>query len=176
MNYWFTSDTHFGHAKMIEPKPDGMGRPWGTVEEMDEALISQWNARVKRRDIVYHLGDLFWRSGREYHKRLNGRVYLCEGNHDRLNAENRAWLVAVYGSKLLKLGGRLIWLSHYGHRVWPHSHYGAWHFFGHSHGGLPRVGASLDVGVDAVYSQSRIPTVEESFRPWNFDELVSILT
>jgi calcineurin-like phosphoesterase family protein len=34
-------------------------------------------------------------------------------------------------------------------RVWPKSHYGTWHLFGHSHGCLEPWGKSFDVGVDA---------------------------
>jgi len=47
-------------------------------------------------------------------------------------------------------------------RVWNHSSHGAWHFYGHSHGRLPSLDASLslDVGVDT-----------HDFRPWHFDEI-----
>ena len=39
---WITSDTHFGHANII-----GLcNRPFDSVEEMDHALIDNWNARV----------------------------------------------------------------------------------------------------------------------------------
>lgn len=31
----FASDTHFGHANVLE----FCGRPWGTVEEMNDALV-----------------------------------------------------------------------------------------------------------------------------------------
>jgi calcineurin-like phosphoesterase family protein len=50
---WFTSDTHFGHNNILK----FCKRPWNTVEEMDEALINNWNAVVGTNDIVFHLGD-----------------------------------------------------------------------------------------------------------------------
>jgi hypothetical protein len=40
-----------------------------------------------------------------------------------------------------------VWLSHYAHRTWPHLHRGDLHLHGHSHGSLPAVPSSLDVGV-----------------------------
>jgi calcineurin-like phosphoesterase family protein len=41
-----------------------------------------------------------------------------------------------------------VWLSHYAHRVWPHSWHGDLHLYGHSHGSLPGTPTSEDVGVD----------------------------
>lgn len=48
------------------------------------------------------------------------------------------------------MGGypQVIVLCHYALRVWDRSHYGSWHLFGHSHGHLPGLGLSLDIGVD----------------------------
>lgn len=50
---WFTSDTHFGHNNIMK----FCQRPWKTVEEMDNALIQNWNSVVGENDIVFHLGD-----------------------------------------------------------------------------------------------------------------------
>ena len=55
---YFTADTHFGHENVIR----FCGRPYTTAAEMDEALIENWNSRVKGNDTVFILGDLFFRS------------------------------------------------------------------------------------------------------------------
>ena len=77
---YFTSDQHFGHFNIIRL----CGRPFETVEEMDEALLSKWNAKVKADDTVYILGDLFFRAAKvePILKALNGRKHLIVGNHD----------------------------------------------------------------------------------------------
>ena len=81
---WFTSDTHFGHKNILEYEKEA--RPFETVEEMNEALISNWNDTVRPKDIVYHLGDFaFGRSNVELAGRLNGRKRLIMGNHDVYN-------------------------------------------------------------------------------------------
>lgn len=41
---WFTSDLHLGHRAVI----NFQDRPFGTVEEMNEALIKNWNFLVGR--------------------------------------------------------------------------------------------------------------------------------
>ncbi len=42
MKTWFTSDTHFGHARIIELS----GRPFDSVAEMNEAILDGINATV----------------------------------------------------------------------------------------------------------------------------------
>lgn len=78
---YFTSDLHLGHAEIV-----GMSkRPFSSVEEMDEALIENWNSRVHKNDDVYILGDLIYKSARppeEYLSRLRGKKHLIFGNHD----------------------------------------------------------------------------------------------
>ena len=46
---YFTADTHFGHENVIR----FCGRPYTTAAEMDEALIENWNSRVKGNDTVF---------------------------------------------------------------------------------------------------------------------------
>lgn len=76
---WVTSDTHFGHANIIKYA----GRPFDSVEDMNEALVENWNSVVKQGDKVYHLGDVTMNSkSLDILSRLNGRKVLIKGNHD----------------------------------------------------------------------------------------------
>ena len=78
------ADTHFGHKKIITPEFEGALRPFATIEEHDEELIKRWNAAVKPKDTVWHLGDvLFGKATFALLPRLNGIKKLVMGNHDR---------------------------------------------------------------------------------------------
>jgi calcineurin-like phosphoesterase family protein len=85
-NIFLTSDTHFGHMGVCRfTRNDGVTklRPWDTADEMDEALIKNWNDRVKPNDKVYHLGDVVInRRALPTLARLNGDKVLIRGNHD----------------------------------------------------------------------------------------------
>ena len=83
VNIWFTSDTHFNHNNIIR----FCNRPWNTVEEMDKALIENWNSVVKPDDIVFHLGDFAFAPNSKWKtllQALNGKIYLIVGNHDEI--------------------------------------------------------------------------------------------
>ncbi len=160
---WFTSDTHFGHPYLATQV-----RGFNTVEEHDLAIMSSWNDVVGENDRVYHLGD-FCLGGWEHAKfclnNLRGKVFLLRGNHERdaeklqkMEPDSFVWIKDVFR---LKVGEQGIWLSHYAHRSWPQAHYGYWHLFGHSHGGLADHGRSMDVGVDTA----------SWFMPYSYEEI-----
>lgn len=158
MTDFFTADTHFQHAG--KPQPDGsLGgiikyarRPFASVEEMDEALIRNWNAVVGQDDDVWHLGDFAMGNQDRVpalRARLNGRVHLIWGNHDKRETIIRSGCFdSVQDVARIWIGRDFIYMSHYGHRVWEGSHKGSYQFYGHSHGDLPPINRSCDVGVD----------------------------
>lgn len=79
------SDTHFSHSNICNfLRDDGSPlRPWSNCEEMDEALIENWNRVVKPKDKIYHLGDVaIPRKGLKKLEQLNGDKVLIAGNHD----------------------------------------------------------------------------------------------
>jgi calcineurin-like phosphoesterase family protein len=151
MAIWFTSDTHFGHDSIRRL----VGRPFATVEEMDATIIARWNAVVAPDDTVWHLGDFCYRNAaapEHYVRRLNGRIHLVAGNHDRVTVRDWSHLFeSVQQLAVLEAGGKSIVLCHYPLREWDKAYRGAWHLFGHVHGTLDAAphGFSLDCGVDS---------------------------
>lgn len=51
---YLTSDCHFNHLNIIK-----LGRPFSSIEEMNETIVSNWNDTVGEEDTVYVLGDFF---------------------------------------------------------------------------------------------------------------------
>lgn len=159
MSIWFTSDLHLGHANIIRY----CNRPFAHADEMDEALISNWNSKVQPDDEVYVLGDVALCPATKavnYLRRMHGTKFLVEGNHDRGCLKDPAfrnqfsWIRALaeldVPDPTAKKGGRKIVMCHYAMRVWNKSHHGAIQLYGHSHGSLPDDpnALSMDVGVD----------------------------
>lgn len=83
---FLTSDTHFGHLGVCRfMRADGVTklRPWDTPQDMDEEMVTRWNAVVRPSDKVYHLGDVVInRRALPTLARLNGDKVLIKGNHD----------------------------------------------------------------------------------------------
>ena len=162
---FFTSDEHFGHANVIK----FCNRPFADLEEMREGLIERHNSVVGTGDLVYHLGDMFWRSCSPIEaltimKCLNGQHFYIRGNHEELIdkvgplRDRFVWVkerAKIHPAPLGKHPG--IVLDHYAGRVWNGSHNGSWQLYGHSHGELSKSSygmasgdglLSFDVGVD----------------------------
>ena len=169
----FTSDTHWGHANIIKYS----SRPYADVEEMNEALIKNWNEVVKPTDTVWHLGDFAFM---QFHKfksvlwRLNGDIHFVRGNHDKMIDQNKVEILrqgkikTIQDYAELKVGGKFIVLFHYGQRVWNKSHHGSIHLYGHSHGSLPPHGLSVDVGVDCQ-------EITHEYRPVSLAEVIKYM-
>lgn len=87
-NVLFIADTHFGHRAIINF--ERTFRPFATIEQHDADLVRRWNAKVTKRDVVWHLGDLAWTRDAllEYVPQLNGRLKLVLGNHDNLKLQD----------------------------------------------------------------------------------------
>lgn len=172
-NIYFVSDTHWGHKNIIQYS----NRPYNNVDEMNEALIKNWNALVKPEDTVYHLGDFAFMPYREFKntvRRLNGYINVVLGNHDNVISNNIKDLISsnslasVQNYLEIKPAGQMIVLFHYGQRVWNKSHHGSIHLYGHSHGSLPPFGKSVDVGVDCK-------EITNEYRPIHLDEVLTYM-
>jgi len=117
-NVFFTSDLHFGHRNILE----FCKRPFASVEEMDEALIENWNSVCEAtNDWVFDLGDFcillhtgggmnFWADSKWEAR------FLYLGNHDitRWPGDKVMELFhRVEQQMILKIDGRYVYLNHY---------------------------------------------------------------
>lgn len=163
---YFTSDTHFGHWALITgrkneertfPVLGPRAKWWSTADEMDAAILDAINSIVQKGDTLYHLGDwgLGVEAGKYRLKIMCKDVRLIWGNHDspRLGAH----FTYKWDVRMVKIGclGTQVWLSHYPHAIWPASHHGSLHLYGHCHSQREETldsvwpdRRSMDVGVD----------------------------
>lgn len=171
---YFTSDHHFWHTNVIRY----CNRPFTSVEEMNEALIKNWNDVVAPEDEVYYLGDFSMaaRPVEIYTTRLNGIKYLVPGNHDFCHSYHKrsrtteshtkwvrqyqdwGWIMLPEQSTLLIPGLGDVNLCHlpYGNidykddkfAKWRQHDNGNWLLCGHVHQNWQTMGRMINVGVD----------------------------
>lgn len=161
---FFTSDTHFLHENIIKYS----NRPFHNAVEMTEYIIEQWNKKVPEDGIVYHLGDFgFGATNRliQILKRLNGKIHLITGNHDRRSLKDRvyeSYFESVSMQRYIYVEGQAIYLNHVPFLCYDgvYRQRKTWQLFGHIHttpngvDGLdgPRLSmlfpTQYDVGVD----------------------------
>ena len=77
---FLTSDPHYNHDREFIWKARG----FNSIDEMNEAYVSNWNETIDADDDAYILGDVMLGdpSAIEYVKRLNGKIHIILGNHD----------------------------------------------------------------------------------------------
>ena len=110
---FFTSDLHLGHKNISRL----CGRPFESVEEMDEILIDNWNKKIHRCDTVYILGDIMELEANTFAAEfLLDDVTLFEAIAEQLNFFQTASLLRV-PPELLDFKLRL--LRREGHSVNP---------------------------------------------------------
>ena len=135
MNFYI-GDPHLGHEAIIRL----CNRPFADVDEMDEAIISNWNSRVTNGDTVFILGDMMFRNKREpseYLKRLKGHKILVLGNHDAswIWRESATEHLTTHVSMMELIDrNRRVVLCHYPMLTWPYIRGGSYMVYGHLHG------------------------------------------
>lgn len=136
-NLFLTSDSHFNHANIIK----FCNRPFDSVEEMNETLISNWNNTVPKDGIVFHLGDFAFGGSEVWHKilsRLNGQIYLILGNHDLKNFRQgyADSFASVQEQLTIDIGKKKVILTHFPllcyHGTW-RTEMNVWNLMGHVH-------------------------------------------
>ena len=84
---FFIADTHFHHKDIIGYE----NRPFESVDEMNKALIQNWNSVVTNNDRVFLLGDFSFGSKEMQQTiacQLNGYKILVMGNHDNYSVKD----------------------------------------------------------------------------------------
>ena len=139
---FFTSDTHFGHSKII----DYCKRPFSSIEEHDKTLIQNWNNVVGQDDTVFHLGDFAYGNSQfvsNIIKQLNGNIILIKGNHDLRNMNPTLYNMfsdAVYQARIL-IDKQTVYLNHFPFLCFEHGDINLYkdnysiQLFGHVHSG-----------------------------------------
>lgn len=173
MKIFFTSDTHFGHANIIQY----CNRPFTSIEDMNEAMIQKWNAVVGPGDTVYHLGDFSMgpKENVNLRKRLNGKVILVKGNHDKKDEVHlAAGFDEIHRRLEIEVDGYKLYLAHIpmhldaGERYYPADLkttppiYYDYFLCGHVHTSWKRNGKTINVGVDV-----------SDFKPLTLSELLA---
>ena len=110
--YFYTADLHLGHKNVI----DFDNRPFSSVEEMDETIITNWNNIVSNRDTVYIIGDFALTKEEQaiqYLRALNGKKILIKGNHDHITRDISKYFIEISDYKEIKFDGKRVILCHY---------------------------------------------------------------
>lgn len=112
MNKWFISDTHFSHTNIIRYT----GRPFQSVNEMNQTLIENWNAYVELQDIVFFLGDFGLGSIdflSDLCSKLHGQKICIRGNHGGTPMKmHKIGFSVVLDSAFVKIGRHKVELVH----------------------------------------------------------------
>jgi len=184
---YFTSDTHFNHAKNFIFEARG----YKSVTEHNDALIAKINEVVRPEDTLIHLGDFC----------LNITPPEFESILSRINCNNIAYIWGNHNScirrfyedavttqysidmevypyaigKLTYLGyykelivnGHMIVIHHFPHQIFNQMQKGAWQLSGHSHYTNPTTQVEypdnkiLDVGWDGHGKPLSFPEIQK---------------
>jgi calcineurin-like phosphoesterase family protein len=150
-----------------------------SIERMHDHIFGKINEIVEEYDTLWILGDFYLKHNLQRLVDLRYRI-KCKtinyvwGNHDQWWRERcPPYLFNEYHDCChTVVNSQRIWLSHYCHVVWPKSHKGCWHLFGHSHGSLnPWIKSHmpnakmLDVGIDNA------KLILGEYRPFSLEEV-----
>ena len=181
---FFTSDTHWHHKNIIK----FANRGFYDLFYMNEALIDNWNKKIPKDGVVYHLGDFALTGNIEkitdIVKRLNGKIHLIFGNHDYQNRFNREIISSLFESTndmlYLKINDKEIGgvqglhLCHYPLLTWNNKVRGSWNLHGHIHSGPKSTGSERDLSKDLA--QYDVGVDNNNFTPISYNEIKTILT
>lgn len=103
-----SSDLHFGHRNIGKYRADiGLD----TSQKNEDAICDEWSSLIKKRDIVYILGDAaFTENAVDLYQKLPGTKYLIPGNHDNLPMTS---YLRAFDKVMGCISYKRFWLSHF---------------------------------------------------------------
>ena len=163
---YFSADCHLNHWNIVKY----CNRPFKSVGEMNDIIISNFNSVIKPEDTLYHLGDFCMGGNYDYisslMNRINGKKICILGNHDKkkifIQMAKDKVIESCHRQLKIMVNEQLILLYHYPMIEWEDSYKGSWLAFGHCHNKVQGVGLSMDVGVDG-----------NNFFPVSFEQFAS---
>ena len=178
--YYYTSDLHFDYQGVLDGRPGQSGRPFASLEQMNETIIDRFNEKLNKDDILIILGDVscYKINPAKYLKRIRGRKILIVGNHDREPLSHKSFrecFVDIRETEIIKDGDEKIFLCHYPMAEWDGMFKGIWHFYGHVHNSTIGAGAlmryypkAVNVSVDAndYYPMTANELMEKKMKEW----------
>lgn len=172
---YFTSDSHFSHYNICRY----CNRPFASRSDMDNTLINNWNSVVPEDGIVVHCGDFMLshdgdiKDYMKYLYRLNGRVLLIRGNHDRVElAQSNDKLINVVDMANIVTPDAKLFASHYPCLAFN----GDYQVFGHIHtlSNGKCTGSDGYVTELQLKNQYDVGVDQNGYTPVSFDELMKI--
>ena len=173
---YFTSDTHFGHENIIK----FCNRPFKNAQEMDEALIKNWNSVIKPEDTIFHLGDFAFGGSKLWNNimyQLNGHKILIMGNHDVRNfREGYIQNFEYIGDQLfISIDNRKVYLNHYPFLCYGGSYRtskaATYQLFGHVHSGPISSGLDKERLINLFPYQYDVGVDNNNFTPISWNEI-----
>lgn len=176
-NTWLTSDTHFFHENILKY----CNRPFGSVEEMNEALVKNWNSVVKPDDHVYHLGDFCFGNVEKWNwclepGRLNGHIHLILGNHDPDRVFRPGTMLERFDSiefqKILIMEGWTVILNHFPFASFSNNlDHKVMQLLGHIHSGPDGIGNVMLEGNKLQWNQYDVGVDNNNYTPVSWAQI-----
>lgn len=173
---WFMGDCHIGHTNILHL---GKGRPFSSVKEMENKIVSNINNKIKVTDILIFLGDTCFGSDKDvkdFLSRINCKTIIeVKGNHSKNGLRHFTLLVNQLTLTIMK---QLVIVSHYPYKKpWYKRSFkkcdwdkrrpknkGHFLIHGHSHSSIKNNGKSINVCVDAW-----------DFQPVSINDIIKIM-
>lgn len=167
---YYMADPHFFHDNIIKLSK----RPFKSVEDMNDSIISNINKKVKKNDTLIILGDVcFLKKGNVSDivgclNRIHAKKQLIIGNHDKkaLNhKEFRDCFEKVSMYDVIHDCGKRVILFHYPIEEWDGFFRGSIHLHGHIHNNeenMKKVKNRYNLSVDVT-----------NFTPMSLNEIIN---